>query len=138
MVYDAEHFFDSRTAIPFLLRTLEAAKDSGADVLCLWIQIARRLPMRLVEVLEDVRKRFDGILGIHPHNDSELAVANALVAVEAGVTHAGALLTAMASAAGMPTSASSWQLMNWPRRWRGCRSTTITILRRTRQSAVAG
>ncbi len=33
-----------------------------------------------------MRKRFDGVLGIHTHNDSDLAVANTLAAVEAGVT----------------------------------------------------
>jgi 2-isopropylmalate synthase len=45
------------------------------------------VPMRLVEIVSEVRSRFDGILGIHTHNDSDLAVANTLVAVEAGVTH---------------------------------------------------
>ena len=34
-----------------------------------------------------MRKKFDGILGIHTHNDCELAVANALAAVESGVSH---------------------------------------------------
>ena len=37
--------------------------------------------------MAEVRKRFDGILGIHPHNDSDVAVANAIAAVEAGCTH---------------------------------------------------
>ena len=36
VVYDAEHFFDGYTANPeFALKTLEAAKNAGADVLCL-------------------------------------------------------------------------------------------------------
>jgi 2-isopropylmalate synthase len=88
VVYDAEHFFDGYAANPsFALRTLEAAKNAGSDVLCLCDTNGGTLPTQLVEVLEDVRKRFDGILGIHPHNDSDLAVANALAAVEAGVTH---------------------------------------------------
>jgi 2-isopropylmalate synthase len=88
VVYDAEHFFDGYAANEaFALRTLEAAKTAGADVLCLCDTNGGTLPMRLEEVIADVRKRFDGIIGIHPHNDSELAVANALVAVEAGVTH---------------------------------------------------
>ena len=34
-----------------------------------------------------MRKRFDGVIGIHTHNDAELAVANTLAAVEAGATH---------------------------------------------------
>src|SRR5438552_1534523 len=45
------------------------------------------LTHRLVEIVAEVRKRFDGILGIHTHNDSDVAVANAIAAVEAGCTH---------------------------------------------------
>ena len=37
--------------------------------------------------MADVRQRFDGVIGIHTHNDSDLAVANALAAIEAGATH---------------------------------------------------
>ena len=88
VVYDAEHFFDGYIANPaFALRTLEAAKRAGADVLCLCDTNGGTLPNRLVEVIQDVRARFDGVLGIHCHNDSEVAVANTILAVEAGVTH---------------------------------------------------
>lgn len=88
VVYDAEHFFDGYTANPdYALKTLEAAKKAGADVLCLCDTNGGTLPWRLEEIIRDVRARFDGILGIHPHNDSDVAVANALTAVEAGVTH---------------------------------------------------
>ncbi|MBV9404224.1 MAG: citramalate synthase [Acidobacteriaceae bacterium] len=88
VVYDAEHFFDGYNADPaFALRTLEAAKNAGADVLCLCDTNGGTLPNRLMEIVADVRARFDGILGIHCHNDSEVAVANTLLAVEAGVTH---------------------------------------------------
>jgi 2-isopropylmalate synthase len=88
VVYDAEHFFDGYNANPaYALQTLEAAKKAGADVLCLCDTNGGTLPMRLSEVVSEVRSRFDGVLGIHCHNDSELAVANTLVAVEAGVTH---------------------------------------------------
>ncbi len=88
VVYDAEHFFDGYLANPaFALRTLEAAKEAGANVLCLCDTNGGTLPMRLVEIVAEVRSRFDGIIGIHTHNDSDVAVANTLVAVEAGVTH---------------------------------------------------
>jgi len=88
VIYDAEHFFDGYQANPdFALRTLDAAKSAGADVLCLCDTNGGTLPGRLLEIIEDVRKRFDGILGIHCHNDSDVAVANTLTAVEAGVTH---------------------------------------------------
>jgi 2-isopropylmalate synthase len=42
---------------------------------------------KLVDIVAEVRKRFDGVLGIHCHNDSDVAVANTVAAVEAGVTH---------------------------------------------------
>jgi len=88
IIYDAEHFFDGYNANPdFALRTLEAAKEAGADVLVLCDTNGGTITGRLVEIVAEVRKRFDGILGIHPHNDSDVAVANAVAAVEQGVTH---------------------------------------------------
>jgi 2-isopropylmalate synthase len=88
VVYDAEHFFDGYTANPdYALRTLEAAKESGADVLCMCDTNGGTLTHRLAEVVAEVRKRFDGVLGIHCHNDCDLAVANSIAAVEQGVTH---------------------------------------------------
>src|SRR5579871_5264472 len=88
VVYDAEHFFDGYNAHPaFALRTLEAAKSAGADVLCLCDTNGGNLTHRIEEVVTGVRKRFDGTLGIHTHNDSDVAVANALAAIEAGCTH---------------------------------------------------
>ncbi|MGA8027996.1 MAG: citramalate synthase [Bryobacteraceae bacterium] len=88
VIYDAEHFFDGYHAnAGFALRTLEAAQAAGADVLCLCDTNGGALPNRLVEIVREVRARFQGVLGIHCHNDSELAVANTLLAVEAGATH---------------------------------------------------
>ncbi len=88
IIYDAEHFFDGYHANPaFALRTLEAAKKAGADVLCLCDTNGGTLPARVVEIVKAVRSRFDGAMGIHCRNDSDVAVANTLLAVEAGVTH---------------------------------------------------
>ena len=88
VVYDAEHFFDGYTANPeFALKTLEAARKGGASVLCLCDTNGGTITSRIEEVVKEVRKRFDGVIGIHTHNDSELAVANTLAAVEAGATH---------------------------------------------------
>src|SRR5580693_7823623 len=88
VVYDAEHFFDGYTRNrDFALRTLEAARNAGADVLCLCDTNGGTLTGHLTEIVAEVRKRFDGILGIHTHNDSDVAVANTLAAVEAGATH---------------------------------------------------
>jgi len=88
VVYDAEHFFDGYNANPdFALRTIEAAKNAGAGVLCLCDTNGGNLTHRIVEVVAEVRKRFDGTLGIHCHDDCGVAVANSIAAVEAGCTH---------------------------------------------------
>ncbi len=88
VVYDAEHFFDGYNANPdYAMRTLEAAHNAGAGVLCLCDTNGGTVTGRLVEIVAEVRKRFDGVLGIHTHNDSDLAVANSIAAVEAGATH---------------------------------------------------
>jgi len=88
VVYDAEHFFDGYIGYPdFAMRTLEAAKKAGADVLCLCDTNGGTITGPLVEIVSEVRRHFDGIIGIHTHNDSDVAVANSLAAVEAGVTH---------------------------------------------------
>ncbi|HUA59981.1 MAG TPA: citramalate synthase [Verrucomicrobiae bacterium] len=88
VIYDAEHFFDGYQANPaYALKTLDAAHAAGADVLCLCDTNGGTVTGRLIEIVAEVRKRFDGVIGIHTHNDSDLAVANTIAAVEAGATH---------------------------------------------------
>lgn len=88
VVYDAEHFFDGYcTDRDFAFRTLEAAQSAGADCLVLCDTNGGTLTSRLGEIVADVREHFDGVIGIHTHNDSEVAVANAVAAVELGATH---------------------------------------------------
>ena len=88
VVYDAEHFFDGyKASRDFALRTLKAAKQAGADTLTLCDTNGGTMTARLAEICADVRKHFEGVLGIHTHNDCELAVANTLAAVEQGFTH---------------------------------------------------
>ena len=88
VLYDAEHFFDGYEASPdFAMRTLEAAHTAGADALVLCDTNGGTLPHRLGEIFAEVRKRFDGVIGIHTHNDSDLGAANTVTAVELGATH---------------------------------------------------
>ncbi len=88
VIYDAEHFFDGyRASRDFAFRTLEAAQSAGADCLVLCDTNGGTLTGLLSEIVADVRERFGGVIGIHTHNDSELAVANAVAAVELGATH---------------------------------------------------
>src|SRR5262245_18667241 len=88
VIYDAEHFFDGCQANhDYAFRTLEAAHAAGADVLCLCDTNGGSPTDRVAKMVAEVRQRFDGIVGIHTHNDSDVAVANALAAVAVGATH---------------------------------------------------
>jgi 2-isopropylmalate synthase len=95
LVYDAEHFFDGYRANPaYALATLRAALEGGARTLVLCDTNGGTLTTQLLEILEEARRvvsTFDGgadaTFGIHTHNDAELAVANSLAAVQAGVRH---------------------------------------------------
>lgn len=88
VIFDAEHFFDGYYAHRgFALRTLEAAKKAGADILVLCDTNGGTVTSRAAGICADVRKKFDGALGIHAYNDAELAVANTLAAVEHGFSY---------------------------------------------------
>ncbi len=88
VVYDAEHFFDGYKANPeYALRTLRAALRGGADVVVLCDTNGGSLPSEVRRIVAEVREGVPVTLGIHCHNDGDLAVANTLVAVEAGATH---------------------------------------------------
>jgi 2-isopropylmalate synthase len=97
LVYDAEHFFDGYRADPdYALSTLRAARDAGARTLVLCDTNGGTLTGDLLSILGDVRTSIEGdagattnglTWGIHTHNDAELAVANSLAAVQAGVRH---------------------------------------------------
>lgn len=86
VVYDAEHFFDGYKDDPeHALGTLEAARE--ADVLVLCDTNGGTLPHEIEEVVRAVNRFFPGRVGIHTHNDCELAVANSIAAVRAGAVH---------------------------------------------------
>ena len=85
--FDAEHFFDGFKANPnYALRVLEVAAEAGASCLVLCDTNGGTLPHEITVAVKAARKASSVPLGIHAHNDGELAVANTLVAVNAGVT----------------------------------------------------
>jgi 2-isopropylmalate synthase len=85
--FDAEHFFDGYKRNPrYALKVLQAAADGGAEWLILCDTNGGSLPTEVGRIVKEVRKKVRLPLGIHTHNDSEMAVANTLVAVENGVT----------------------------------------------------
>jgi 2-isopropylmalate synthase len=85
--YDAEHFFDGCRANPeYALRTLKAAEEAGASVVILCDTNGGTMPERVAELVAEVRRHLRCEIGIHCHNDCDLAVANTLAAVRAGAT----------------------------------------------------
>ena len=88
IVYDAEHFFDGYKADrDYALATLRAAAEAGAHVLVLCDTNGGTLPMEIYKIVRDVCGQFDIPVGIHTHNDGACAVANTLMAVDAGARH---------------------------------------------------
>ncbi|MDJ0625669.1 MAG: citramalate synthase [Candidatus Caenarcaniphilales bacterium] len=86
VIFDAEHFFDGYEENPdYSLKVLETAIGSGVDVISLCDTNGGSLPTRINEIVKEVVKKFPRVqLGIHAHNDGDLAIANSLAAVESG------------------------------------------------------
>ncbi|MBQ1198476.1 MAG: citramalate synthase [Spirochaetaceae bacterium] len=97
VIYDAEHFFDAWYANPeYTMKTLKAAVEGGANILALCDTKGGTMPMEILKATTAVTSEFSGVktpqglpveIGIHTHNDAGLAVANSLMAVEAGASH---------------------------------------------------
>lgn len=85
VIYDAEHFFDGFKAdSEYALATLKAAEEAGADTIVLCDTNGGTLSSEIRERFLRAAGHVRTPLGIHTHNDSEMAVANAIVAVQAG------------------------------------------------------
>ena len=96
IIYDAEHWFDGYKRNPdYALKTLAVALSAGAEWLVLCDTNGGVLPHEIAEITQQVHnwlktsqtdaRRSAAKLGVHPHNDSGTAVANALAAVIEGV-----------------------------------------------------
>jgi len=84
--YDAEHFFDGYKADPdYAVDTLRRAVRAGAERVILCDTNGGTMPWEIRKICETVKRDCKVPLGIHAHNDSEMAVANSLVALAAGV-----------------------------------------------------
>ena len=83
--FDAEHFFDGYKENPeYAVDTLKAAAKGGAEVLVLCDTNGGTLTSSIFEIVEEVASKVKTPLGIHVHNDAEMAVANSVAAVQAG------------------------------------------------------
>ncbi|MGM0378870.1 MAG: citramalate synthase [Bacillota bacterium] len=85
--FDAEHFFDGfKNNKDYALKVLKRANMAGAKNLVLCDTNGGTLPSEISEIFDELENKFDCEFGIHAHNDSEVAVANSLIAYEKGVS----------------------------------------------------
>jgi len=89
VIFDAEHFFDGyQSDAAYAMATVRTAWEAGADCIVLADTNGGALPWEVSRAIGGVRDELPRIpLGIHAHDDGGMAVANTLVAVEAGVSH---------------------------------------------------
>jgi 2-isopropylmalate synthase len=87
VVYDAEHFFDGYKAnSEYAMLTLKAAVEAGAKWLVLCDTNGGSMPGEIQDIVEKVVSTFEVPVGIHCHNDCGIAIANSVIAVEAGAS----------------------------------------------------
>jgi len=89
VIYDAEHFFDGFKADKeYTYKTLQAAVNGGAETIVVCDTNGGTLPNELSAIVTQIKEHFpEKLIGVHCHNDSECAVANTVVAVQAGAVH---------------------------------------------------
>lgn len=88
VVYDAEHFFDGyKNNKEYALLTLVTAAKAGVDSIVLCDTNGGTSPQEIATITKDVVSKIKGSIGIHCHDDLGCAVANSLLAVEAGADH---------------------------------------------------
>ncbi|MDP6605895.1 MAG: citramalate synthase [Dehalococcoidia bacterium] len=93
VIFDAEHFFDGYAEDPsYAMTTLRAATRGGAGTIALCDTNGGSLSQAIVDGVTRALAETDAAIGIHTHNDAELAVANTLLAVQAGATQVQACL----------------------------------------------
>ena len=88
VVFDAEHFFDGyKSNAEYAMKTLDSAVQAGADCICLCDTNGGTFPNEVFEITKKVKDTFPVSVGIHAHNDCGMAVANSIMAVQAGADH---------------------------------------------------
>lgn len=87
--FDAEHFFDGYKANPdYALETLRTAVNAGAHTLVLCDTNGGSFPLEIAEIIGQVKHALpDTPIGIHAHNDTGMADANSVCAVQSGAVH---------------------------------------------------
>ena len=89
VIFDAEHFYDGlRHDADYALRALLAAIEAGASRVVLCDTNGGSMAQMIAEMTHVVVDAVSVPVGVHCHNDCDLAVANTLAGIAAGATHA--------------------------------------------------
>jgi len=85
VIYDAEHYFDGyKNNSQYALDTLIAAQEGGATLIVLCDTNGGCMSLELRQIIAETKKVLSVPFGIHTHNDSGMAVANTIIAVQSG------------------------------------------------------
>ncbi|MDR0324395.1 MAG: citramalate synthase [Treponema sp.] len=108
VIFDAEHFFDGWAANPsYAVSALKAASAAGADRLVLCDTNGGSFPNNITAAVLEAVKTFSGVpIGIHAHNDTGLALAISIAAVQSGCTHVQGTLAGFGERCGNTTLAA--------------------------------
>jgi 2-isopropylmalate synthase len=88
VIYDAEHFFDGWKSNPeYARKTVRAAAEAGARLVVLCDTNGGTMPEEIATLTKEAIAALPVPVGIHCHNDCDLATANSLAAIAAGAVH---------------------------------------------------
>src|SRR4051794_36278612 len=79
VIFDAEHFFDGWKANPeYARKAIRAAVEGGATLIVMCDTNGGTMPEEIAALTKEASAAINVPVGIHTHNDCELAVANSL------------------------------------------------------------
>ncbi len=88
VIFDAEHFFDGwKHDAAYSLKAVQTAAEAGARLIALCDTNGGSMPEEIAQITRAAVAGLPVPVGIHCHNDCDLAVANTLAAVDAGAEH---------------------------------------------------
>ncbi len=119
VIFDAEHFFDGHARNPdYTLACVRAAAEAGATLVCLCDTRGGSLPSQVGQGVDAAQAAMPGTaLGIHCHNDADLAVANSLEALERGCVQAQGTMNGLGERCGNANLVSLIATLQLKRGW---------------------
>ena len=101
VIYDAEHYFDGYKAnAEYAMKTLQAAEAGGAECIVFCDTNGGTMVSEVMDIVTKSREKLSIPFGMHAHNDTGLAVANSMVAVDCGATHVQGVINGFGERAG--------------------------------------